>query len=319
MARLRPSHPWNPGYSIPKNVLDEPYGQGVIVTKQAKRGTISALQPEWLVDGAGAPPPAAPLGSLGCAHGNGSLGGATIKGNSLRSGSLGSLSGTSLGAKGANGVEVGGMSDPIANFGRQGAALIMSEVKYLKESDRVAAMRHILDSIDPQLFDMVAKRAEALGKSGVVPRVAMERALAASLAGRYLEQLVKMGKTGAPPTFGVLGLGLGTVDPEGLGGFFADVWGGIKKGAGAVGSAAKTVGKGIGKLACKAAGNPGTSIAAGAAGGPAGATGAQLASELCGGGTQSGGGYVPPPAAPFPIMPVLLIGGGLLAVLALRK
>jgi hypothetical protein len=315
MARLSSGHPWNPGYSIPGNVLDEPYGQGVIVTKQVKRGTISALQPEWLVDGAGGSRAGmSGLGSLGCANNHGSLGGSPIVGNSLKCGPQGSLSGTTLDGK--EGVDIGGLTDPIANFGRQAARLIMSEVRYLKPSDRVPAMRHILDAIDPALFDMVAERAKAFQeKSGLVPSVAMERALAASLAGRYLEQLARLGRTGQMPTFGVLGLGLGSASPEGLGGF----WDFLGSGASAVGGAAKKIGKGIAGLACKAANSSTLQGAAGAAGGAAAAVGAGLASKsLCGKGGDDAGAPPPPPKSSFPLVPVLL-GGGLLAFLVLRK
>ena len=301
MARLRSDHPWNPGYALPKNVLDEPYGQGVIITKQVKRGTISALQPSWLVDGPGA------QGSLGGVE-HGSLGGSTIAGNSLRGGAQGSLSGTPFDAK-EGPVQIGGASDPIANFGREAAKLVLSEMKKVLPAERVSTMRRVLDDIDAKLFDQVAAGAKARQAAGASAADALEKALAASLAGSYLEQLQKLGKTGQVPTSGVLGLALGTVSPDGLGSF----WGSLK-------NAGAKIGGGLKKLACKAANNPAASIAATAAGGPAGGTGVQLASEMCGGSKAADvAPPPPPPAAAFPIVPVLIGGGVLLAVLALRK
>jgi len=295
MARLRSDHPWNPGYSLPRNVLDEPYGQGVIVTKQAKRGTISGLQPAYLVDGPGAV---------------GSLAGNTLAGSVLSGGPRGSLSGTNFDTKDTP-VQIGGASDPIANFGRDAAKLILSEMRKVPPAERVSTMRRLLDDIDGKLFDQVAATTKVRQDAGETPAVALERALAASLAASYVEQLKKLGETRQPPTSGLLGLALGSVSPDGLGSF----WGGVK-------GAGKKIGNGLKSLACKAANNPGAGIAATAAGGPAGGTGVQLAAQLCGGGQTTDTAAplpAPPSSSSFPIMPVLIGGGVLLAVLALRK
>lgn len=318
MARLRPSHPWNPGYVLPQNVMDEPYGEGVIITKQMPRGTISALQPAYLVGGPGAVSgvPAARNGSLGAAGGRGSIG---CAGGSLGSGGRGSLSGTVLdGTSLDNGVDLGGGGDPIANFGKNAAQLIMTQVKALPANDRVTTLRQILDSLEAGLSDKVATRTEAIQKkTGAGPATAMQQAIADLMSQHYLEQLKKLGATRQTPSTGVLAL-MGS--PDGLGGFWGDVWGGISGGASKVGSAAKTVGKGIAGLACKAAGSSALQAAAGAGGGAAGATGAQLATQLCGGKSPATDTYVPPVSTGPSIGTIALIGGGLLAaVLLLRK
>lgn len=309
MARLRPSHPWNAGYSLPQNVMDEPYGEGVIITKQVARGTISALQPAYIVGGKGAGLGCADVhnGSLGSAGGKGSIGG-----SSLRGGNMGSLSGTVLDSSSLeNGVEIGGGSDPIAVFGKNAARLIMAQIKTVPGAERVSTMRQVLNSLEGGLFDKVATATTNIQKrTGAAAPAAMETALAALLSQHYLDELKRLGKTGRPS--GVLAL---AGSPDGLGGLLGDIWGGVS-------GAAKTIGKGVAGLSCRAAGSAGLSAAASISGGPAGAAGAQLASSLCNGNKSPAAAdtYVPPQSTGPGMGTMLLVGGGLLAaVLLLRK
>jgi hypothetical protein len=216
MAQLRTSHPWNPGFALPQNVLDEPFGQGVLMTAQAPRGTISTLQPSWFQNG-NALQAAAIVQRESAMGGLGSLGGDGGYHGSLGHTSLSktSLSGPSVAtpASGASKspVVVGGGNDPIANFGRQGARAVLSYIRSVPVADRSAAMKAFLDQLDPSLWKSVADKATQLQTSkGFTAPVALEKALQIMLADRLLNQFAKIGKTGQTPQAGLLGL----IDPQ---------------------------------------------------------------------------------------------------------
>lgn len=80
---MRLKNPWYAGYVLPQNVKDEVPGQGVIITKQAKRGTIDSYVPNY-------------WGSLGSDEGQGSLGGHVFSGKKKRR-PLGNAGGTRAG------------------------------------------------------------------------------------------------------------------------------------------------------------------------------------------------------------------------------
>ena len=322
-------HPWNAGYALPQNVLDEPLGKGVITTKWAKRGTVGSL------------------GSLGSHEdGVGSLGGHSLEKSSL--------SGTTL--KGT--IFSGGSNDPVANFGRKGASLVMAQVRGVPKEFRKTAIRSILETIQPGLWEQVGQKARASQKKhGIKAAGGLEKALAATLANHYLSQLQELKSTGRAPRTGVMGLG---AYPASFGaccskletklavsGWLSDVGSSIKKigkkvveysppglaykagkagvkygkkGAEAAYKAGKKVFNGLGKLACKLA--PMVGNAAGSSPDPraqAAAQGAQMIQNLCSSPETApyepeatGGGGIP-------LMPILLIGGGIAAYFLLSR
>ena len=258
---------------------------------------------------------------------------------------------------GSSTPKLGSAQDPIANFGRDGAVVVMRAVKSVPQSERMATMRTVLDAIDTSLWDSVASKTKKFrDQKGYDAAKAMEHALASTFAESMAKDLVKLGKTKQMPTSGLLGLGT----TEGLGcccrkavgyGDLGSVWGGIKKVGGAVASGAKTVGKtvasgaktagsavknaavdalkGLSKLACKASNSslltPIAAAAGTAVGGPAGgaaaASGGQILSSAC----RSGGGTPDLPPEPsaevggIPMTPILLAGGAIVAVMLLKK
>lgn len=364
MPYLDKRNPYNPGYALPGNVLDEPFGRGVLVSKGLPRKTISTLQPDWLETGrqamghtegvfadghgkggGGIFSSPAGQGVLGSAHSEGIFadghgkGGGGIFSSPAGQGVLG---GNILDAK------IGGSGDPIAEFGKQGAALVMQGVKGVPIAARKEMMKAILDSIDTKLYTMVADRTEKLQKEkGYPAALAMEKALAAAFANRYLAQLVDIGKQG--PEAGMKGLvGLGTAHGQcrccqnlerhiAMGGLWGTLKGFGKKVVGIPYAAGKKVLKGLGKLACVASSSgaltavaaAGGTVAGGPIGGSAGAKGAAIASALC---AKKGPGAMVSEEeieaameakkikAGFPVLPVVIGGGALLlAVMLLRR
>jgi hypothetical protein len=305
---LKASNPWNPGYALPGNVMDEPFARGTITTRYTPRRTISSLSPGEFVG----------------LEGLGSLGGHTLAGSTLAGSTLAgsSLAGSTLGGP------VGAAGDPVAAFGRDAARLVMQRIMTVEPAVRKPLMKTILDSIESGMYAEVETKAEAYAKK-YPPAVALEKGLAAAFANRFLAQVIKVGKTGQAPTGGLLGLaGCGACGACGAQADLAGFWDTVYKysGAKAVVGASKTVGagaygvgksivKGIGSLACKAANSGGLAAVATAAGGPAGAGGAAIAGAVC---TKEqlqqqqqeqqsflGGGSM---------LPMLLLGGGALAL-----
>jgi len=174
---------------------------------------------------------------------------------------------------GSSTPKLGSAQDPIANFGRDGAVVVMRAVKSVPQSERMATMRTVLDAIDTSLWDSVASKTKKFrDQKGYDAAKAMEHALASTFAESMAKDLVKLGKTKQMPTSGLLGLGT----TEGLGcccrkavgyGDLGSVWGGIKKVGGAVASGAKTVGgavasgaKTVGKTVASGAKTAGSAV-----------------------------------------------------------
>lgn len=341
MAQLRKSHPWNPGYAIPQNVRDEPFGQGVVTTAYSPRGTISMLQPDWLTEGAAlevaAKVDARAMSGLGDSifsskkrAGNGSLGCTSLSGSSLAGSSLGD--GGLFGPQTAQPqrIEIGGHSDPIANFGRDGARAVISQMKTVPASMRAEAMRALFDAIDPKLWDLVAAKTEKFqATKKYTPALALEKALAATLSNRLVDQFAKIAQTQQMPVGGLLGM----IDPaqrvEALSGFWSNLGDKLKSVGSSIVGAAKGAANALGNLACKTVGNPATAQVAGAIPSPqsqAIAAGANIAQGLCGNAPNAGAvaAGIQQPAyqstSSFPILPVAIVGGAaLIAIVVLAK
>lgn len=347
-------NPWdNSGYVLPQNVKDEPLGQGTLATKWAKRGTISdhvpkntfiipkkPLTTKWAKRGTISDYTPNYLGTLGnCEPENlGSLSGTSLKksvlsGNSLDKDSL-----------------LGSSRDPIASFGKEGSALILDKVKGVPKSQRVLTLKAVLASIKPGLDSTFStKIIESRKKHNISSKAAIGKALSATLANHYVDQLKILKRTGSIPRQGIMGLGAyeeslacacdNLKTNLAVGGLFGSITSSVGKlvggGAKAVSSGAKKAGsaiksgakaaynagksaiKGLASLACKAANADGASMAAAAAGAP-GAD--KIAASLCSGPQPS---MIETPmfstgGSSLPLVPIL-IGGGVLAFLLLRK
>jgi len=235
MAYLRSDNPYNPHYAMPKNAFDEPRGRGAIVTRYLPRRTISPLEvssggtgyaltksivsepyggnpktTRWarrrtiatlispeLVTGRAAGPAASLAGGIfDSQDDHGSLGGC----NCLSSNGLGSL--------GDNKVPIGGPGDPIANFGKESAALVLRNVKGVDPALRKVVLKNVLDAMDPGLWGVVETTANKLRKEkNYDAKTALEKAIAIAFANRVTTQLIKVGQTGQVPMSGLVGLG----------------------------------------------------------------------------------------------------------------
>lgn len=329
-------HPWNPGYALPSNVLDEaPDQNGAVVTTQAARGTIAAFKPfpsrhPWSTGYAipgyinaerpGGPvtvTPQAPRGTIAVkqpgvfmqratqARGLGSFDGGTH-------GSLTSFGEGSLGATETTSDVFGTKKDPILQYGAEAAKIIVTEVRKQPVAKRKEVMKEILDAIDTALWIRVEKTAEKY--ANLTPQKALEKALQVELANSMVDDLIKLGRQKNPQTS--------------LDGWFTDLRKGLGSATKSVGSAAGSALGKLGGVACKLTNSGVLGAVAGpagmASGGPAGAqaasAGANIAGALC----------APSPGAapvqqqqqsgmPSWVVPAAIGGGVLILVLALRK
>jgi hypothetical protein len=330
MAHYHQSHPWKPGYAIPKYVLAEPPGRGTFTTKWLPRRTISNVEPKF------AAVPEAPEALSGSNYwavpdyvlaeppGRGTFTtkwlprrlAPTIVPDYVKKPEL-----SGLGATTYELLPIGGLGpgDPIKAFGERASEWIMANIKGVPADERTAALRALLDTIDKSLWVTVSNKATKYKAKGIPPKAAMQKALAASLSAGMAKELIQVGK-GKTEALGFLGL-------EKIG---RAITGTIR---GTVGSAKDFVGKGLdklGALACAVANNPAAGLAAGgaaaASGAPpqAGAAGVAVAQSLCAkepAATQqqltTPGGAID--RLPGWVLPVAIGGGALVLVLVLRK
>jgi len=208
------------------------------------------------------------LGSLGgsCFAGGSSISGPTLAGNSLAGDTLGARVYTleSLGGDG---------DDPVVAYGQRASAWIMSAIERVPLGHRKAALRALLDTVDPTLWAAVDAKGLGYTNQGLSAKAALARALAECMAAGIAKEVVDVGGRvlrGDPSPVKALGaLGLGcypaaaqTRAMEALGwnpvAAIADaakaVARGVSHGAGAVWDGTKWVGGEIGDGASAAAG-----------------------------------------------------------------
>lgn len=325
MSHIQFKHPWNAGYAIPQYVLAEPQGRGTFTTRQAPRGTISRVPRDLRKTGFAVPKyaqrrfgknplvtkmiPRRTVSALApdifgrpAANGQGPVENLIAVGSSLDGSSIG---GSTLGD-----FAPGTSSDPILNYGKQGAAWIMTEAKKLPAAERVREVKKLLHAISPNLPGDVEHKTKLYMKQGRSPKDAFQRALAASLSNRAVAEFVRLGS--------------GTM-PDPLGDFWSTVASPFKavgKGVGKAGSLAVKGVKKLGGLTCGVAKSPVGIVAGGATGGPAGAAGVQVVAGMCPAGTvpiqPDGGGGGGGGLSSLPLMPIALVGGALVLVVALK-
>lgn len=236
MPFLSSSNPYNAGYAVPASVNRETSESGAIVTPYVPRRTV--------------------------------MGGGVLGGN-IFGGGLGSL------GNAASPKRVATMKgDPIAAFGVSGSRLVLAQMAQVPDSHRKIAMKAVLDTIDPVLWDGVSKKASQFQKAkGYNAKTALERAMASTFAERFAKQLVTYGKSGAGrkrptfPTHGLLGLGCVEGQSRALSDFeataysdMAGLWGSITGVVGKIGSGVKTAVNATGSGIKKAAKKTGSAI-----------------------------------------------------------
>ena len=156
---------WNPGFEIPDYVMAEPPGRGVFTTAWLPRGTISGLVPEFSAVDVGR----------------------EITGRD--DAGLGSLGDDTLGAGVGN-----ARTHPIAGYGQKAASYLMHSIRSVPAAQRQAALRAVLDAIDPALWGQIERRAKEFRAAGGTPQQALTDALAISLSAGMLGDLVAAGK-----------------------------------------------------------------------------------------------------------------------------
>jgi hypothetical protein len=296
-----PPKDWTAGYALPANVQDETAGQGTIETKQIRRRTISQWIPDFLMDrNAG--------DTMAMVESPNGMGAVEIDAVPLQ--------------------KPGYPGDPIAAYGREVAAYVMSAVQSVRPSERTEALRTLFNRIDPELWQNVAVKAEYFENQGLKSQFALQRALAASVSDGFARELAQIGLSGQMPRTGQAALAAFGCH-EAMGSF----WDKVTSGAGSVLNFTAKAGRTISKLGCRVLSSPGAGYAAGAASAAAGVppqagvAGAQIAASACGG---SSGAPAPAPAQPqiimmqqpassLPILPIAIGGAAILAVLLLRK
>jgi hypothetical protein len=320
--QFRKPHPWDGGYAIPDSVMAEPPGRGTFTGRGIPRRTIDA--------------PAIPRPwQTGYAYpdyvGQEPIGRGVFRTKYRPRKTVDTLIPEYLGD-----VEGFAEQDPIANFGEQVAAYIMTTVRTLPTAQRKEALRSVFNQVDPKLWGRVSRRANRIKREGVPDTAALQQAIASSTSMGLLEEFIKVGKTGKVEKRSMLGIAM-YGPPESLGLSWGDlnplswaakgtakVTGSMAPGAAKVGEWGKGVISTIGNLACSVAGSSIGQVAAGAGAGAAGAPpqvgaqGAQLVASACK--DQPQAAYAPPQSGmPSWLLPVAILGGlAVVAVVALK-
>jgi hypothetical protein len=209
--------PWNPGYAVPQNVVDEGlerhgyvtqwaprgsfdnpkvghagyavpgyvreerYGQGAMTTRWAPRGTYAGPKvPHWLDHPS-----------------------VRVVGRKPMPGGA-----TKLKIETMAGVEqaVGGAGNaPITAYGLNAAKALIDTVKMMPPDLRKRQLKAALDKIDPKLWAKAEAGAAAETKLGVPADIALERGLGAAMSYGLSTELVALAKGKRPPERSQLG------------------------------------------------------------------------------------------------------------------
>ena len=174
---------------------------------------------------------------------------------------------------------------------------------------------------------------QRLVNRGMDAKTALYETLSKHFSSGMVDELIASGKSQKVKPNSLLGLGCACAQgPEGLDGFWSTIGSPFRKAGGAIKSGAEStfnfVKDGvqtIGKYACKAIHHPlaevGAAAAAGAKGAPpqTGQAGVNVARGIACPRGQVPVLLPPPPVTPQWVMPAVIGGGVLLAVIALRK
>lgn len=173
------------GYAVPKYVLESGYGQGEVVTKWMPRGTKPNI-PHFLQQ------PQTRLLSAKASPGGGRAYDISLSGD--------------------DGAAVSyappRAADPFVEYGRRAARYLLVQVKRVPIEQRKAALKAVLDTLDPSLWQRASAAAEKMKAQGAQAATALEVALASSMARGILEEVIEVGRTRqAPSPSSQLGVG----------------------------------------------------------------------------------------------------------------
>src|SRR6478736_278887 len=167
------------GYAVPQYVKDEGYGVGAMVTRWAQRGTYAGpAVPHWLDRKS-----------------------AEIVGTEKLPGGA-----TKMTIATMSGVEerVAGEAQ-FTEYGIKSARALIATVRMMPPKIRVEQIRKALDKIDPKLYGRAKDFADKEAKAGVPADVALERGIAAAMSVGLASELVDLGKGKAPARKSQLG------------------------------------------------------------------------------------------------------------------
>lgn len=173
------------GYAIPQYVLKEGTGRGTFTTKWLPRGYYGPKLPHWLDDIFSkviGPKKALPGG-----------------GTAMTVATLGDVGGGSRGS----------LSNPWNTYGQRSAKIILRKLRTYPAASRPAVLKTMLDAIDPNLYTRVDSMAKQAASDGVPTSQALEYALAKAMTSGILTELDQIGRSRTPPqSRSLLGLGI---------------------------------------------------------------------------------------------------------------
>jgi hypothetical protein len=156
------------GYAVPAYIKEEGYGRGAFVTRYAPRGTYYGPKiPHWLDGQAAKVVARKPMPD-----------GAT----QLQILTLAGLEEQAMG------------SAPLTAYSHTSATALINTVRMMPDSMRTTQLRAMLDQIDPGLYARAEELAKAEAKVGVTPLIALERGLAAAMSVGLGKELVELGR-----------------------------------------------------------------------------------------------------------------------------
>lgn len=210
--------PWDPGYALPENVIDEGLERRGFVTKWMPRGTYDA--PDVGTGGYVVPGYVMREG-----YGQGTFttkwepanyyDGPRVPHWLNKRPTVTADRRTGPGAQrvtfrraAALGDDSDGGHPLFTEFGRRAADQVLARVAMLPPSQRKQALRTILDAIDPSLYGRANTYTQDLVRSGVRGPDAVRAALARAMSVGISTEIVNLGKTRTPPrSRSLLGLG----------------------------------------------------------------------------------------------------------------
>ena len=209
--QFRLPHPWDPGFALPQNVMDEPPEFGVIITHQMPRGTYFRGK---------APPPWQPGYALPGYVKREPVGAPAQVTLMQPRGTIYNNIPEYLGADTVTAHPPGGPNDPFVLFGRSAAVRVLGEARKLAPAQRKIYLKQVFDALDPGLWSTVAEKARQYQRLGQPAAKALESATAAAMANGLLRQVVNLGGARTSAQRGGMGYGpLGaTPPPPGPGG-----------------------------------------------------------------------------------------------------
>lgn len=168
------------GYAVPGYVTEEPYGQGAFATRWAPRGSYAGPKVRHWLD-----QPSARV-----------IGHERLPGGATKM-QIAMLSGTEQ--------RMTGGANPFTAYGMRAANALLDTVKMMPPTKRTQQLKRALDKIDPHLWGRAEQAAAIETRAGAPDDVALERGLAAAMSLGIGAELVDLGKGKAPPRHSQLG------------------------------------------------------------------------------------------------------------------